>query len=73
MGLCAGGDISFGVPDVTCKHVSAPGASQKVQKWVHQHMEQSWFGECRNEKQTGKRDRYAHRDGTGTCTVYGER
>lgn len=45
MGLCTGGDINSGVPDVTCKHVVAPGASQKVQKWVQQHTEQLWFGE----------------------------
>lgn len=73
MGLSAGEGISFRVPDLTCKHVAAPGASQKVQKWVQQHMEQLWLGERRKEKQQGKGDRYAHRDGTGTCTVHDER
>ena len=71
MGLCAGGDISVRVPDLTCKHVTAPGASQKVQKWVQQNIEQLGFGVCRKYKQRGKGD--AHRDGTGTCTVYNER
>lgn len=52
--LCAGGDISFRLPDLTCKHKAAPGASQKVQKWVQQHMEQLGLGCAERTSSEGK-------------------
>lgn len=51
-------------------NMAAPRAWQKVQKWVQHYTEQLWFGGCMEEKQWGKWNWYAQRDGTGTCTVH---
>lgn len=72
MGWFGGGGIKLQC-QTWFANMAAPRASQKVQKWVQHYMEQLWFGGCMEEKQWGKWNRYAQRDGTDTCTVRDER